>query len=213
MHDEIKHYGRLGQRWGIRNPVGKDGLVGSNIYGKKDGAKVEVRKADGQKIQKMRMAKRVGIALGINEALAAVTTPIALAIGLNPVLGMGVTAARITAASQAHQSIQRAQTEVAKKRMERVLKMKLRDIDMKSVKNFRKIASRYGEIEIRQEGGKWVKINTGSFGSGGSRGAGSSKGKLSKKTKKTKKTKKALTPLYFNDFDILAEPYKNPNTD
>lgn len=196
MHDEIKHYGRLGQKWGIRNPVGKDGLVGSNIYGKKDGVKVEVRKAEGQKIQKMRMAKRVGIALGINEALAAVTTPIALAINLNPIIGAGVMAARITAASEAHQSIQRAQTEVAKKRMERVLKIKLKNIDRKSVKNFRKIASRYGEIEIRQEGGKWVKINTGSVGGGGSRGYVGSGKRSSKRKKSTiSKAKKKIANL------------------
>lgn len=168
MNDEeyLKHFGVQGMRWGVRRPTNSQGLVsgrkGASDYGKKNGTKVEVRKVEGQKIQKLRMAKRIGAVIGVNKALQAALLPIHLSINPTSLVAIGLIGARLGAVSKVHAAVQRKQTAQAKDRMEKVLKMKTKDIDMKSVKDFRKVASRYGQIEIRKEGGKWVKIDTGS---------------------------------------------------
>ena len=149
LDDVLQHYGRKGMKWG------------ASVYGRKGGKKFESRN-DGGETKGGRIAGRlaagvVGRELGATAAMSA-----AVAVGAPATLPIlaGIAATGAIAGGGSYEKVRTLQTKKARKNLEKAMRTKVKDLDSKSMKEFNKLAGRFESVKVKNQSGKWVRINT-----------------------------------------------------
>ena len=160
-NEELKHYGVLGMRWGVRRAVGSNGRI------------VTASKTEGSKYKKAAgLARGLGAYAGAGPGMALGKTA-GVAAALFAASSIPVTLPALTAASltggvvgmvlggaAGHKGVSVIQNKMHKKKIETVLNSKLSDLDRSSRKAIQKSARKYTTTDVSEKGTKLGTVNT-----------------------------------------------------
>jgi len=157
----LKHYGVQGMRWGVRRPIGPDGLVTTSSksatgrYKKSAGLARGIGAYTGYSI-----GRKVGLTAGVAAALAAsYSVPVTSAA----ILGAGATGGvlgMVAGGVLGYKGVSKIQNAMHKKKIENVLGSKLSDLDTDSRKKLQKDVRKYTKVDVTKEGSPVGTVNT-----------------------------------------------------
>ena len=160
-NDFLKHYGVQGMRWGVRRPVGPDGLVTTSSksatgrYKKSAGLARGVGAYAGASI-----GRKVGMTTGVAAALAAsYSVPVTTSAIFGAAAAGGVVGI-VAGGVLGYKGVSKIQNAMHKKKIEKVLGSKLSEIDTDSRKKLQKDVRKYTKVDVTKEGSSVGTVNT-----------------------------------------------------